>query len=63
MRGKVFVRFLKVFDDISWWCFMIHCSMDFVDDVESFEMIYYVFIRVKNWIVRRAVINYFKIPI
>lgn len=42
---------------------MIHCSMDFVDDVESFEMIYYVFIRVKNWIVRRVVINYFKIPI
>lgn len=23
---------------------MIHCSMDFVDDVKSFEMIYYVFI-------------------
>lgn len=23
---------------------MIHCSMDFVDDVKSFEMIYYIFI-------------------
>lgn len=23
---------------------MIHCPMDFVDDVESFEMIYHVFI-------------------
>lgn len=23
---------------------MIHCPMDFVDDVKSFEMIYYIFI-------------------